>query len=234
MLSSGISSEFILILVARVATFMLVVPIHESAHGLMAKWLGDDTAKREGRITLNPFAHLDPFGMVIMLVVGFGWAKPVPVNISNVKHRRLGYFLISLAGPLSNIIAAFIGAGIYVLTVYAGLAHFDDAAANENAMTVISAVMLFLRYFVTINVGLAVFNLVPLPPLDGFNLLRSFMPASFDRWVWQNYKYIAGAFVVFVLLCSRISEISSKFTYVISIVENWIWFALLKITALFV
>ena len=99
----------IMMIVARAITFMLVIPIHESAHGIVAGWLGDDTAKKQGRITLNPFAHIDLFGFISMMALGVGWAKPVPVDPSKFKHRRLGYALVSLAGPVSNLLAAFVG-----------------------------------------------------------------------------------------------------------------------------
>ena len=95
---------------SRIATILLVIPIHESAHGLMAKWLGDDTALRQGRISLNPFVHLDPLGTVLMVLGGFGWAKPVPVNPVRFKHYRAGFALTALAGPVSNLIASFLAA----------------------------------------------------------------------------------------------------------------------------
>ena len=229
MLGTNLSIETVLLFAARIITFMLIIPIHESAHGLMAKWLGDDTAKKAGRISLNPFVHLDAFGFIMMLILGFGWAKPVPVNVSNMKKKRLGYFLVSLAGPLSNIIAAFLGVIIYALIIGVSVKNIDNINNNENAMTVLQAVATLLQYFVVINVGLALFNLIPLPPLDGFNLFRAFMPAGFDRWIWKNYRYITGAFIVFVLLCSRMPALSQPFSNLIYTVANWIWSSVMKV-----
>lgn len=233
MLGSGLSLENILLLAARVITFMLIIPIHESAHGLMAKWLGDDTAKKQGRISLNPFVHLDPFGLIMMLILGFGWAKPVPVDVSKMKRKRLGYFLVSLAGPLSNIIAAFVGTALYAVIIGVSVKNLD-VTSSDNVVNVLQAVRTLLSYFVIINVGLAIFNLIPLPPLDGFNLLRAFMPAGFDRWVWQNYKYITGAFIVLVLLGSKMPEISQPFSNLIYTVANWIWTSVMRIAELIV
>lgn len=223
MFGTNISVETILLVTARVITFMLIIPIHESAHGLMAKWLGDDTAKKQGRISLNPFVHLDAFGFIMMLLLGFGWAKPVPVDVSKMKNKRLGYFLVSLAGPLSNIIAAFIGAAIYAVIIGVSLKNIDHINTSGNAITVIKAVGMLLQSFVVINVGLALFNLIPLPPLDGFNLLRAFMPAGFDRWVWNNYRYITGAFIILVLISSKVPQLSQPFSHLIYTVANWIW-----------
>ena len=234
MLGSGLSLENLLIVAARVITFILIIPIHESAHGLMAKWLGDDTAKKQGRISLNPFVHLDPFGFIMMLILGFGWAKPVPVDVSKMKNKRLGYFLVSLAGPLSNIIAAFVGTALYAVIIGVSVKNINNIFTVESAVTVFKAISVFLQYFVIINVGLAFFNLIPLPPLDGFNLLRAFMPAGFDRWVWQNYRYITGAFIVLVLVSSRIPEISQPFSNLIYTVANWIWTSVMRIAELII
>ena len=98
---------------SRVITLLLVIPLHEAAHGLVAKWLGDATAERQGRITLTPFAHLDPIGSLLMIFTGFGWAKPVPVNPVRMKKYRAGFALTALAGPVSNLLAAFVAGLIY-------------------------------------------------------------------------------------------------------------------------
>ena len=108
MFTGGLTLERMMIYGARIAVFLLIIPIHESAHGLMAKWLGDDTAEKEGRITLNPMAHLDVAGFILMLLLGFGWAKPVPINPMYFRDRKTGSALTALAGPVSNLLLTFL------------------------------------------------------------------------------------------------------------------------------
>lgn len=153
-----------------VAFFLLVgFPVHEFAHALVAYRLGDGTAKLFGRLTLNPMAHFDPLGALMLAISAlsgtgflFGWAKPTPVNPANLRDRRNGEVAVALAGPLSNLLMAAVGALVYRL-VAAGPAIPDQLA-----------ILLFL--FVVFNVGLAVINLIPVPPLDGAALLFRFLP----------------------------------------------------------
>lgn len=184
---------------ARAATLLLVMPIHESAHGLMAKWLGDDTAERQGRITLNPFAHLDPLGAILMVVCGFGWAKPVEVNPTRFKKYRRGYALTALAGPVSNLIASFIAALAFAIIISfkkGQIAYYELLVGHYGTLP---CVLLLLQFLVYVNIGLAVFNLIPIPPLDGFNILRAFTPAKFDRWVYQHQRELNYGFFVLVI-----------------------------------
>ncbi len=229
MFSEGFTVERLMLYGVRIAVFLLIIPIHESAHGLMAKWLGDDTADKEGRITLNPIAHLDLSGFLLMLFIGFGWAKPVPVNISNIKHKRAGYALISAAGPLSNLIAAFVGAAIAMVIFssevgqQAIMANFMDDPDKE--YNVINSVLTLLVFFVQVNVGLAVFNLIPLPPLDGFNLVRAFLPLKADRWIFAHQRTISGAFIILILVGTTFPEVSAPLMYVIGRTEEFIWWS---------
>ncbi len=227
MFSGGLTGESVMLYAARIAVFLLVIPIHESAHGLMAKKLGDDTAEQKGRISLNPMAHLDVTGLVLMLILGFGWAKPVPVNTSNLKHPKSGYAMISAAGPASNLLAAFIGAAICTLLFYtdSGQAAAYEMVLNDYSgeYDVIIAAMRLLSSFVSLNVGLAVFNLIPLPPLDGFNLVRAFLPLRADQWVDAHQRELSSAFIVLILLGSYVPEVRAPLIYVIDKVENLIW-----------
>ncbi|WP_139277510.1 site-2 protease family protein [Ruminococcus flavefaciens] len=227
MFSGGLSGDKMVIYAIRLLVFLLIIPIHESAHGLMAKWLGDDTAKKEGRISLNPFVHLDLAGLVLMLLMGFGWAKPVPVNISNIKHRRAGYALVSAAGPLSNILAAFVGAAIFNTLYYTKTGQMAVLDSISGAMNtehnILSAVLMLLLMFVNINVTLALFNLIPLPPLDGFNLVRAFLPVEADRWIYAHQRQISTAFILLLLLAANIPEVSEPLIVLIEKVEGLIW-----------
>jgi Zn-dependent protease len=153
-----------------VAFFLLVgFPVHEFAHALVAYRLGDGTAKLFGRLTLNPIAHFDPLGALMLAISAlsgtgflFGWAKPTPVNAANLRDRRNGEVAVALAGPLSNLLMAAAGALVYRL-VTAGAAIPDQIA-------------ILLLLFIVFNVGLAVINLIPIPPLDGAALLFRFLP----------------------------------------------------------
>jgi Zn-dependent protease len=166
------------------------LPFHEYAHAWMANRLGDETPRLSGRLTLNPFAHLDLWGTLLMLFVGVGYAKPVPVNPRNMRTgSKKGLALTALAGPVSNIILAFLFLIVSnVLTLFAAgsglvglFAAFFEAAAH-------------------INVMLAIFNLLPRPPLDGFNILQMFLPYEAVRFVAQYHSIIRYGLMAILLL----------------------------------
>jgi Zn-dependent protease len=148
--------------------FIAGLTLHEFAHAFVAYRLGDDTASKLGRLTLNPLKHLDLFGTLLLFVVGFGWAKPVPVNGANLRNPKQDMLWVSLAGPFSNLLLALTIGTILQL-------FFTDALASDMASTT-SAMLL---YAVWINAILAVFNMIPLPPLDGARLLEIFIPRRF-------------------------------------------------------
>lgn len=136
---------------------------HEFAHAAMANALGDPTAKNMGRMTINPISHFDPFGFLALLFLGFGWGVPVPVNPNNLKHKRRDDILISIAGVCMNFIIALIAGGIYVFLFIKGFYPSVDAGMQ-------SMISLLLLYIMQINLVLLVFNLIPIPPLDGFHV----------------------------------------------------------------
>lgn len=162
----------------------VVFPIHECAHGLMAKILGDDTAERQGRLTLNPFAHIDPFGALAMFICRIGWAKPTPVNLRNCTKvkQRTALALTSLAGPLANVLLSYILVIAYKIVMF-----------NMTSMAMYY-VALGLLYTAQINIYLAVFNLVPIPPFDGFNILSSFLPGKAVYFMQRNQQIIYWVF----------------------------------------
>lgn len=139
--------------------FLIALSFHEFSHALAGNWLGDQTAKRLGRLTLNPAAHIDPFGLGALLLIGFGWGKPVPFNPYNLKWPRWGPAVIAAAGPLSNLLLAV--ASLCVFSVVA------------SALTPDNLLIVFLEVLIQINIVLMVFNLIPLPPLDGSKALLS-------------------------------------------------------------
>lgn len=177
---------------AALIVIFLILPIHECAHGLVAYWLGDDTAKRQGRLTLNPLPSIEPLGALFLLVFGFGWAKPVLIDTRNFKHPRVGMALTALAGPMSNLICGFLGAVIYY-GVWVG----TKGAAPWWVLQLIS------RY-VSINIGVAVFNMIPLPPLDGSKILGAFLSEKARMWYYK-YQFIF-MMVIFVLMFTSLLD----------------------------
>ncbi len=217
------SLYFALEVLSRVLVFLLVIPIHESAHAWVAHKLGDDTAYKQGRISLNPFVHLDLFGCVLMILTGFGWAKPVPVSPSKMKNPRKGFALTALAGPLSNLIAAFIAALIFQIICVTGIGMSAPGELAVEEVDKMYYVLLILEFFVQVNVSLAVFNLIPLPPLDGFNILRCFTGPKADRWFFEHQREMSIGFLAFILLMDRIPQKYNLLSYAINFLYDIIW-----------
>ncbi|HBM3471037.1 TPA: site-2 protease family protein [Listeria innocua] len=170
-----------------VVTLLIAFTIHEWAHALVALAFGDDTAKNQGRLSLNPLVHIDLFGLLMILIAGFGWAKPTPVNRFKLKKRRLGSILVTLAGPVSNLLLAMIGVGLYAL--FLNYAFFTYGSVTET----------FLMIFVQLNLVLFVFNLIPIPPLDGYQILVEFLPMSARAKLEPVERYGMLIFLVIAL-----------------------------------
>lgn len=168
---------------------LFTITIHEYAHAKMADHLGDPTGRLMGRVSLNPFVHIDLFGLLLLFFVGFGWGKPVPFDPFNLKNPRRDAALISLAGPAVNFIIAIIGSFMLKLFIFYEL-------QNLNIMG--SLIVSFIGYLISFNIVLGVFNLLPIAPLDGFKVVGGFLPrARADEW-YQLEKY--GIFFLLALL----------------------------------
>ena len=181
-------------LIAAALVFALV--LHELGHAAAALYFGDDTAKRMGRLTLNPLSHLDPLGTLLLLFVGFGWAKPVPINSLRFRNYRLGLFVVSIAGIVVNLILAVLA--MLALKALFALDPRAVIAAFQGANTLIGSLALAVYYFASLNLVLAVFNLLPIPPLDGSKILQSFLPLRFHRWLWELERYSWLSFLLIV------------------------------------
>ena len=183
---------YLSLLLTRLAVLPLLlmsIVIHEVSHGLAAYALGDPTAKRAGRLTLNPLKHLDPFGTLLMLFAPIGFAKPVPINPYYMRRPKLGMALTALAGPISNLLLAFVGLFVYV-GFYSVFGEFVRSA---------------VAYFIMLNVTLAVFNLIPFPPLDGSKIMFSVLPerAYFGYMKYERYGIIILYILVFLGVFDR-------------------------------
>jgi len=186
-------------IIVQIAALVLAVSVHESAHGWVALRCGDPTARDLGRITLNPLRHIDPMGSVVVPALlaftgapVFGWAKPVPISLAHTRHPRSANLWISAAGPASNIVFAAIMT-VAVLALRAQGTSFEESS-------ILQTVLLFGVYSVLINVILAVFNLLPIPPLDGFGVVESLVPASWYPLVAQMRRW--GMVLLLVVIFS--------------------------------
>lgn len=174
-------------LALKIPALLLAVTVHELAHGIVADRLGDPTARSSGRLTLNPIPHIDPLGAIAFIVAGFGWAKPVPVNAGYFRHPRRDMAYVAVAGPISNFLVAFLS-----LTAVVFLRRTPAAGI------VIAWLAAMLAISFQFNVALGIFNLIPLPPLDGGHLLPYVLPRSAQSLVVAAHRY--GPLVLIVLV----------------------------------
>ena len=197
--------EKLLYLLISIIAILPALTFHEWAHGYMAYRLGDGTAKADGRLSLNPLDHLDLTGTLMLLLVGFGWARPVPVNTRYFKKPRRDFALTSLAGPIMNFIVATISAFLYVLTYY--------IAQRTNPEGVVTTAFLMIFYYtMMMNLGLGLFNLIPLPPLDGSNVVLCLLPNKYAAEYaklryYSHYIFLGLILLSYVPILSFIPEL---------------------------
>ncbi len=171
-----------------IITLMIAFTVHEFAHAYTAYKFGDPTAKNQGRVTLNPIQHLDPIGTILILIAGFGWARPVPVNRYHFKNPKLAGITVSIAGPLSNLLMAILAFIIWYGLGGLGLWTSTPMFVNE-----------FLNTFIHLNLLLFVFNLLPLPPLDGYRIIEDLAPANIRAKMTQFEVYGSLIFIILVI-----------------------------------
>ena len=207
-------TDYIYIVVAALFATIL----HEIAHGLVSTWLGDPTPKRQGRLSLNPLKHLDPIGTLCLIFFHVGWAKPVVVNPDYYKNKKRGMALVALAGPLMNFLLA-----IFSIII---MAIFVKVNAYSNVLIIIYN---FLLYFSVINLGLGLFNLIPIPPLDGSRILGAFLK---DDTYEQYMKYERYGFIIIAILLALSSLRGNGTSFIselVDIIFNFIFRLVLKI-----
>ena len=194
-----------------IVVLLIAFTVHEFAHAYVAYKFGDPTAKNQGRLTLNPKEHLDPVGTILLLIFGFGWARPVPVNRYHFKNPRLAGVLVSVAGPLSNLLIAIIGYFIFFLMLSLGA----TGGWTEYAFT-------FINVLVHINILLFVFNLLPIPPLDGYRIIEDLVPSGVRAKMTQYEQY--GTLIFLILVITPLSQytISPIFSTFIPGIKNFL------------
>ena len=220
----------LLVILIRAIVVLTTLPIHEFAHGYVAYRLGDPTAKYQGRLTLNPLAHLDFFGTIMIMLTGFGFAKPVPVNPLNFKNRKRDMAIVACAGPAANILLALAAVAIYKILVIVQL-MFANSPYIYQVFNTFNSIIYQIAY---VSVGLAVFNLIPVPPLDGSRIALAFLDERTYFKIMQYEQYIVLG--LFLLLFTGILDIPLDFlsdlvfrlinfiTYPLDMLFKLIWF----------
>ncbi len=181
-------------IIARIIVLLIAFTVHELAHAVTADYLGDPTPRRMGRITLNPLKHLDPFGTIMLIIAGFGWAKPVMVNPMNMRgNPRTSMAIVAIAGPLSN----FVMAGIAAIFFRLGLVDINSLMTGAGTLSLTNLLFQFLY----INLALAFFNLLPVPPLDGSKILYAILPAElvYRLRPLEQYGFMILFLIVFLV-----------------------------------
>jgi Zn-dependent protease len=201
-MNSLFDSNFILDKILMIPAMLIAFTFHEYAHALVADKLGDKTPRFQGRLTLNPITHIDPMGFIAVLLFGFGWAKPVQTNPSAYKNYHKDDLKVSLAGPIANFLLAIVAAlvlGIYVRFAYAILPQALGSVLYS-----------MLQYVLVINVSIGLFNLIPVPSLDGFSLLRDLSPKTFYKYEEKFYQYQMLIMLLLLYVGGRIIQIPAN------------------------
>ena len=200
---------------ARAFVLFTAMPIHESAHGFMAARLGDDTPKKQGRLTLNPLVHLDLLGSFLLIFAGFGWAKPVQVDARNFKHPKRDMALTALAGPLSNVLM-----GMLILILYKLFLNFFHLwpylRYHTSSLEIINSI---LSTMLVTNIYLAVFNLIPIPPLDGSKILGALLPERYYFGFMRYERYMILVLIVLLFFDKLSAPIAFLASYLIQLLD---------------
>ncbi len=203
LLRGGFSSfyQVLFMLAGYVILLCLMMPVHEAAHAWMAVRLGDNTPRFAGRLTLNPLAHLDPIGALMIVLFGIGYAKPVPIDPRNFKNPRSGMALTALAGPVANLLMAVLSVGVFrlILALSGGQFYIQGGYLYCSASVLYYAYIVLIQVLAGTNLMLAVFNLLPLPPLDGSRIFGALLPERWTYWMDRYHTYVRMAVLLLVV-----------------------------------
>ena len=199
-------TDIIIYIISALAVIFITLTIHEFAHAFIAVKLGDNTPRWQGRYTINPFAHIDYLGALAIILVGFGWARPVQVNNNNFRSPKWGMALVALAGPVSNVILSFIA----LLLCYACATVFEFTQ-----LLFFDYAAIFLNYVAFISISLAVFNLIPIPPLDGSRILTAFLPykAYYTLMRFERYSSLILLALIYIGILDKPIDLVTNFIY---------------------
>ena len=204
----------LLVLLLSIPGVLIAITFHEYAHAFMAYKLGDDTAKAQGRLTLNPFKHTDPIGILMILFLGFGWGKPVQIDSRNLSRKMSASkaeAIVAFAGPAMNFLLAILFSVVYALLIKFGAFNALNYRATDTIETIISII-------IRINVGLGIFNLIPLPPLDGSKILLAILPTGAQEWYENNQRIL---YIIFLIIW--VTPIASSIvTPLITSIDHWL------------
>ena len=218
----GFSTSALVELLLLIPIILFSLSAHEFAHGYTAFKLGDETARNYGRLTLNPLKHIDPLGFLMLLFAGFGWAKPVPVSTRHMKNSRWGFVLVSLAGPFTNLVIATVSAFLYFSSIVVQYHLVANGFDGKQILTICSLVQSFFALSVSLNVGYAVFNMIPIPPLDGSRLLTACMPRKAAIWFFKYEHIIQLVLFALIILDVLNGPISYAIRFVIGLIESFV------------
>ena len=208
LLSSGDIKQAIISILLTLPVILIALSFHEASHAYAAYKMGDRTAYNLGRMTFNPIKHLDPLGFICMLVFGYGWAKPVPINARNFKNPKRGMALTAIAGPACNLVLGTLSSILYAVTVFISVMLAKELYTMEFLSNIVTILSMLFYLGGMLNFMLAVFNMIPLPPFDGSRFFSLFLPTKWYFAIMKYERYTMIAVLGISMICSRLFNFS--------------------------